>query len=204
MQVNGVSILNGGSSNIASLIVGGTFGGYNTGPWPSPYTNNAGVQIGWNNVISSGATDFLANLQSAGLNSTSPIFSFWWTSSNNTSKIQAATINQNGSYTQVSDYRLKENIVNLDNKSILFDKLRPVEYTHKITGSREMGLIAHELQKEFPSLVSGDLDAENYQTVNYTGLIPILIKEIQELKKINNEQKYQIDYILTRMKRIKF
>ena len=44
-------------------------------------------------------------------------------------------------------------------------------------------LIAHELQEIYPYLVNGLKDGENLQSVNYIGLIPILIKEVQELKK---------------------
>ena len=46
-----------------------------------------------------------------------------------------------------------------------------------------IGLIAHELQKEYPFLVNGEKDGKNIQSVNYDGLISILIKEIQHLKK---------------------
>jgi hypothetical protein len=46
-----------------------------------------------------------------------------------------------------------------------------------------MGFIAHELQEQFPSLVSGEKDDKDYQSVNYTGLIALLVKEIQDLKK---------------------
>jgi hypothetical protein len=47
-----------------------------------------------------------------------------------------------------------------------------------------MGLIAHELQEEFPFLVTGEKDGDEHQSVNYNGLIALLIKEVQELKKI--------------------
>ena len=50
-------------------------------------------------------------------------------------------------------------------------------------GKQDIGLIAHELQEIYPELVNGEKDGEQFQSVNYIGLIPILIKEIQELKK---------------------
>jgi hypothetical protein len=31
-------------------------------------------------------------------------------------------------------------------------------------------------------LVNGEKDGKNYQSLNYIGIIPILVKEIQELK----------------------
>jgi hypothetical protein len=45
-----------------------------------------------------------------------------------------------------------------------------------------MGLIAHELQEVYPFLVNGEKDGANHQSINYTSLIALLIKEIQELK----------------------
>ena len=86
------------------------------------------------------------------------------------------------SFNTPSDYRIKENIIPL-NKSFNVDNLIPVTYLNKKTEKQDIGLIAHELQKQFPYLVNGVKDGEENQTINYTGLIPILIKEIQELKK---------------------
>jgi hypothetical protein len=44
-------------------------------------------------------------------------------------------------------------------------------------------VIIKHLQEQYPCLVNGEKDGEDYQTINYSGLIPILIKEIQDLKK---------------------
>jgi hypothetical protein len=41
-------------------------------------------------------------------------------------------------------------------------------------------------------LVTGEKDGEEYQSVNYIGLMGILIKEIQELKKENKKLKNDI------------
>ena len=86
------------------------------------------------------------------------------------------------SYNASSDYRIKENVVSL-NGTYVVDNLRPVEYFNKSLKRQDVGLIAHELQEIYPFLVTGDKDAEHYQSINYTGLIGILIREIQELKK---------------------
>ena len=80
-----------------------------------------------------------------------------------------------------SDYRIKENVTPL-NDTYVVDELIPVTYTNKITERQDMGLIAHELQEVFPFLVNGEKDGKDYQSVNYTGLIPLLIKEVKELK----------------------
>ena len=86
------------------------------------------------------------------------------------------------SYTSTSDYRIKENVKQLDEKFII-DKLNPVTYLNNNSGKQDIGLIAHELQEIYPELVNGEKDGEQLQSVNYTGLIPILIKEMQNLKK---------------------
>jgi len=86
------------------------------------------------------------------------------------------------SYNATSDYRIKENVENLKLDEYNIDNLRPVTYTHKETKEKCIGLIAHEVAEEFPFLVQGDKDGENIQSVNYTGLVGVLIKEMQELK----------------------
>jgi hypothetical protein len=85
-------------------------------------------------------------------------------------------------FTTLSDYRIKENITPLDLSVLNIDKLRPVMYNNINTKTQDVGLIAHELQELYPFLVSGVKDGEQLQSVNYIGLIAILIKEIQELK----------------------
>ena len=86
-----------------------------------------------------------------------------------------------GTLNGVSDYRIKENVVSLD-KTVVVDSLKPIYYVNKITNSHDFGFIAHEVQEHFPSLVTGEKDGEKLQSINYTGFISILVKEIQELK----------------------
>ena len=86
-------------------------------------------------------------------------------------------------FNTTSDYRIKDNVLDLGNEYNV-DKLRPVSYFNKLTGKQDIGVIAHEVQTLYPYLVKGNKDDEDLQTVNYTGLIPIMIKEIQELKRI--------------------
>ena len=80
-----------------------------------------------------------------------------------------------------SDYRIKDNVVQLDNLFTV-DNLNPVTYTNTRTLKQDVGFIAHELQEVYPFLVNGTKDGEQLQSVNYIGLIGILTKEIQELK----------------------
>ena len=102
-----------------------------------------------------------------------------------------------GSYTNASDYRIKENVVGLDDgalASVL--ALRPVKYRiKKIEGDEqenrtEIGFIAHEVQEHIPEVVIGEKDAvdgggnEQHQGVDYAKLTAVLAKAIQEQQAI--------------------
>ena len=86
------------------------------------------------------------------------------------------------SYNTTSDYRIKKDVITLG-ETFTVDNLNPVTYNNINLGKQDIGLIAHELQEFYPFLVNGEKDGEHFQSVNYTGIIGILIKEIQELKK---------------------
>ena len=62
---------------------------------------------------------------------------------------------------------------------------------NKLNNKFSLGLIAHELQEKYPFLVLGEKDGANYQSVDYIGLIAVLIKEIQELKSIMKKNKIE-------------
>jgi hypothetical protein len=93
------------------------------------------------------------------------------------------TITAGTTYYTTSDYRIKANIISLSDTSFSVDLLRPVTYMNTSLGKSDIGFIAHEVQEQFPFLVTGEKDETNYQTLNYTGLIGLLTNEIQDLKK---------------------
>lgn len=81
-----------------------------------------------------------------------------------------------------SDYRIKTNIQTLDETHVL-DKLRPVTYYQTQLQRQDIGFLAHELQEHYPELVTGEKDGDQMQSVNYTGVLAILINEVQRLKR---------------------
>jgi hypothetical protein len=87
-----------------------------------------------------------------------------------------------GSQLTSSDYRLKTNVTNLDG-SYTIDNLEPIQYNNILSNKHEFGLIAHEIQAVYPELVKGEKDGAEYQRVNYNGLIGVLVKEVQEIKR---------------------
>ena len=88
-----------------------------------------------------------------------------------------------------SDYRIKKEQEDIDLEVYNIDNLKPKIYHNILSKHKDIGFIAHELQEELPFLVTGDKDDQEYQKINYNGLIGLLVKELQEQKKINKEQK---------------
>ena len=86
------------------------------------------------------------------------------------------------SYSTLSDYRIKTNVMDLLGSDVSVDDLHPVSYTNISTGKHEMGFLAHEVSAIFPDLVSGEKDGDHLQSIHYQSLIALLVKEIQELK----------------------
>jgi Chaperone of endosialidase len=98
-----------------------------------------------------------------------------------------------------SDIRLKKNITPLKNSLSIIQKLNPVSYNKKksIYGDdysiKENGFIAQELQKILPDLVHESVDKDRVLSVNYTAIIPILTKGMQEQQAIIEDQKKRLE-----------
>jgi len=80
-----------------------------------------------------------------------------------------------------SDKNLKKDISVIDNSLEKIKKLDGVNFTWKDSNEKSMGVIAQDLQRVFPELVSED---ENGLSVNYNGLIAVLIEAIKDLEKL--------------------
>lgn len=95
-----------------------------------------------------------------------------------------------GDLTVNSDARLKSNIISLGStlsKLLLIDGK---SYTMKANESiGKIGLLAQEVQKAFPELVRAAGDEEGTLSVNYQGMIPVLINAIKEQQKQIDELK---------------
>jgi hypothetical protein len=86
-------------------------------------------------------------------------------------------------YNTSSDQRLKENIADADDAGSKIDSIQVRQYDWKVDGShQDYGMIAQELQAVAPEAVSGDADSEDMMGVDYSKLVPMLVKEIQSLR----------------------
>ena len=81
-----------------------------------------------------------------------------------------------------SDIRLKENIKDIPDAVDSISKLKGVTFDWKANKSSDYGVIAQEVEKVFPDLVFTDAEQKGIKSVDYIGMIPILIESIKELK----------------------
>ena len=92
-------------------------------------------------------------------------------------------------WTIVSDARLKKNIKELPYGLAEMLKLRPVTYELKEGHvGTQLGLIAQEVQKVVPEVIRADGQSGTL-SLNYTGLLPVAVKAIQEQQAIIKEQR---------------
>jgi N-acetylneuraminic acid mutarotase len=99
-----------------------------------------------------------------------------------------------GDLTDLSDKRLKENLLPVSNALNSVIKLDPYSYT--MIGDkqlkREYGLLAQDVQKIFPEIVSIYDEENQYLGVSYIQLVPILIQSVKELNATNEDLEGQL------------
>jgi hypothetical protein len=84
----------------------------------------------------------------------------------------------NGDVVVSSDARLKANIVSLGSTLARLLLIDGKSYTMKKDGKQKIGVLAQDIQKVFPELVSED--SNEMLAVNYQGLVPVLINALKE------------------------
>jgi hypothetical protein len=86
-------------------------------------------------------------------------------------------------YNTSSDQRLKENITDASSASDDIDAIQVRSFDWKADGSHQKyGMVAQELQSVAPIAVTGDADSDEMMGVDYSKLVPMMLKEIQSLR----------------------
>jgi hypothetical protein len=83
-------------------------------------------------------------------------------------------------YSTSSDYRLKQDYKDYSGLDLV-NKIKTYDYEWKADKTRGYGVIAHELQSVINYAVTGVKDGKEMQGVDYSKIVPVLIKAIQEL-----------------------
>ncbi len=114
---------------------------------------------------------------------------------------------------QSSDSRLKKDVQTIDGALGKVLKLRGVSfywknkaelgadstYAHNDT-KKHIGVIAQEIEQEFPELVK--TDASGYKTVEYSSIAPILIEAVKELKAEKDELQAEKDALEAKVEKL--
>jgi hypothetical protein len=97
------------------------------------------------------------------------------------------TNNSSTTYHTSSDYRLKEDLKEFNGLDIV-SQIKTYDFKWKSYENRSYGVMAHELQEVIPDAVAGEKDLVNEdgsinpQGVDYSKIVPLLVKSIQELE----------------------
>jgi len=157
-------------------------------------TNGGDVFIGTTTTFSYANGDLCVNANGggdpaivAGVNSTSAAYNniVLGNSTGGVGRIQT-----NGSataYLTSSDYRLKKDVTPIQDALGTIESLNPVAFTWNVDNRQDAGFLAHEFQEILPNYADGTKDGVDadgkpaYQAVDKSGVIPFLVKAVQEL-----------------------
>ncbi len=178
------------------------------------------TEFGYISTLSSNAQTQLTNLSTTKLNAAIPVNS-WVTSSEGDQRIYyansaetyfkadgshifrnggnstTATIDSSGNFTATSnvaaysDLALKEDIYQIENALDKVKKLRGVHFTKKADKSKEIGVVANEVEKVVPELVDKHEDEKlgTIKTMKYANTVGLLIEAVKDLSKQVEELK---------------
>jgi hypothetical protein len=162
-------------------------------------TERMRITSGGNVLIgdTSGSAKFVIN-QSASAVDCMQIFAtnggtgYYYNAGASTTAYAAFFVNSNGvvgsiylsgtstAYNTSSDYRLKTDLKDYSGLDLV-SKIKTYDYEWKSDKTRSYGVIAHELQSVINYAVTGVKDGKEMQGVDYSKIVPVLIKAIQEL-----------------------
>lgn len=105
-----------------------------------------------------------------------------------------ARLSSAGTWSAVSDARLKQDVSPLDANDQLARvlRLRPVSFAWIDTGERDVGLVAQEVRKVMPEFVVGD-EASDLLTVNYSHLSVAAIAAIQAMEEKHQKERSALE-----------
>ena len=96
------------------------------------------------------------------------------------STFEGTNLTVQGSVTQLSDIRTKENVETVENGLDLVSQLRGVWYNKIGEEDRNVGVIAQEVEEVLPEVVKTDNDG--MKSVDYGKMVGVLIEAIKDLK----------------------
>ena len=134
-------------------------------------TGNLTIQSNNVNIINAAGNEFLAKFIEDGA---VELYH------NNSKKIETTSsgVTVTGDVNSTSDINLKKDIEVVGSSTEMLNQLRGVKFTWKENEEKSVGVIAQEVEAILPELVRGE---EGDKSVNYSGLVGILIEAVKEL-----------------------
>ena len=117
-----------------------------------------------------GASDFIYSGSKVGINNTVNDLTY--------NLEVSGSMRASGAVLSNSDERLKDNIYPIDNALSRVGQIEGVYFNWKEGGDRQVGVIAQEVEKVLPEVVSQDKNS--YLSVDYSKIVPLLIGAINE------------------------
>jgi hypothetical protein len=93
-------------------------------------------------------------------------------------------------FNSFSDIRKKKDIVKVENPLDIISKLNGVKFNWVESNKPSLGLIAQEVERVLPQLVN---DSEGVKTLNYNGIIAVLVESVKEQQNEINRLKQIIE-----------
>jgi len=168
-SLTNVSFAPGSASNPSLYFLGDSSTGFFS-PIPGQFT-----------VVSTGSS--ILNVNANGVNVSGILTS----TTLSTGNVVSSGIVTAQDFDSLSDINYKENVNTVSDALDKVNQLRGVRFDWKESGLPSYGVIAQELQEILPELVHGN----DPKTVNYNGIIGVLIEAIKELKAEVEELKGQ-------------
>jgi len=159
-SLTNVSFAPGSASNPSLYFLGDSSTGFFS-PTPGQFT-----------VVSTGSS--ILNVNANGVNVSGILTS----TTLSTGNVVSSGIVTAQDFDSLSDVNYKENVNTVSDALDKVNQLRGVKFDWKESGLPSYGVIAQELQEVLPELVHGN----DPKTVNYNGIIGVLIEAIKELK----------------------
>lgn len=141
------------------------------------------------NLVSTGGLKITINNDYVGIGSTVPISKLDVNGTVTSLELDVNGTATASNFNSLSDINEKNNISKIENALEIIQSINGVKFNWKKDNSPSLGVIAQDIESIIPEIVSG----VNVKTVNYNGIIAVLIEAIKE-------QQIQINYLLEKNK----
>ena len=177
----GIAVSKLAASTISGVTLGNNLNSLSFGPYltaGSSYNGSSSVSVSVA-ATSTNAADTLVARNASGDFTAGSI---------NCSYLTASFTVEALDFNSTSDLNLKTNVNTIENSLDIVNSLRGVSFDWKVNGNKSYGVIAQELEQVLPDLVT----TKENKSVNYNGLVGVLLQAVKELSAEVEELKKKI------------